>query len=78
MHRDAPDASGVPREVNEEELSEIEDGDDAQDSLLRNGRREAQEPLGKRSYEMTAKGRRRAYWLGVVVCIGGFLCKVAC
>lgn len=69
------DSSHGGRELEEEELSDIEDGEDAQDSLLRSSRHKAREPQGKNSYEMTSKGRLRAYWLGVVVCIGGFLCK---
>jgi hypothetical protein len=28
-----------------------------------------------RNYEITRAGKLRAYWLGVVVCFGGFLCK---
>jgi hypothetical protein len=28
-----------------------------------------------RDYEITRAGKLRAYWLGIVVCFGGFLCK---
>lgn len=58
-----------------DELSDVEDGEDAQHSLLRNSQHAAGERQRKSSYEMTSKGRLRAYWLGIVVCIGGFLCK---
>ena len=26
------------------------------------------------NYKMTSLGKLRAYWLGIVVCMGGFLC----
>lgn len=62
------------RDESEEELSDTEDVDDAEHSLLSNGRVVDHEENGKRSYEMTPQGKWRAYWLGLVVCIGGFLC----
>lgn len=58
----------------EEELSDPEDVDDVEHSLLNNRRVMDPEERGKKSYEMTPQGRWRAYWLGLVVCIGGFLC----
>lgn len=75
MPDDPPTSPEAPRRWEEEELSDGEDVEDAQHSLLRSSRSKKSVHEESKSYEMTAKGRFRAYWLGVVVCIGGFLCK---
>lgn len=76
MHDNDSDSSRSPRKPDEEDLSDVEDEADVQHSLLRNDQTKDHMSQGKSSYEMTAKGLFRAYWLGVVVCIGGFLCMV--
>lgn len=73
-HDDPPNPSRATRDLDEEEFSDVEGDADVQHSLL-NHSNVAREEGGKRGYEMTTKGRLRAYWLGIVVCIGGFLCK---
>lgn len=71
------DPIDAEREVEEEEPSDTEDVEDAQQSLLSNARHARQTYTQREGYDMTRQGRLRAYWLGVVVCMGGFLCKDA-
>lgn len=35
----------------------------------------SESPVREIIMELTASGRLRAYYLGIVVCMGGFLCK---
>lgn len=74
-HKSLAPSSRDSRDQLEEELSDTEDVDDAEHSLLNNRRVMDHEERGKRSFEVTPHGRWRAYWLGLVVCIGGFLCR---
>lgn len=74
MQDDLPGSPSSRAELEEEEPSETEDLEDARDALLRHNGAPTPKPR-RGSYEMTPQGRLRAYWLGIVVCIGGFLCK---
>ena len=60
------------------EDSESEDIDNMtgpEQSLLNGSPTKALSKHVNREYKMTPMGRLRAYWLGIVVCIGGFLCE---
>lgn len=67
MHPDDP----------ESDLEDIDDGLGPEQSLLNGNRTNALSQHVNREYKMTPMGRLRAYWLGIVVCIGGFLCEHA-
>lgn len=43
-------------------------------SLLNDDRIKIHQERERRSYKMTSLGKFRAYWLGIVVCMGGYLC----
>lgn len=66
---------------NEHEDQDIEEHQDhatgPDHSLLDNRRVRAHPEAESRDFNMTPIGRLRAYYLGVVVCIGGFLCELA-
>ena len=73
---DSPDAAfhAPRRSDDDDELSDLEHAHaDAHHSLLNNDR--VDRDGGKREYHVTPTGRLRAYWLGTIVCIGGFLCS---
>lgn len=76
MQRHSPSPPELRRDLEEEELSEVdEDVEDAQHSLLNTGRRMDLEERGNTNSDTMFSGTFRAYWLGAVLCIGGFLCK---
>lgn len=62
---------------NDEEY-EVDDNDATtrpEASLLNGHCVKSHSELESRDYTLTQRGRLRAYWLGIVVCIGGFLRK---
>ena len=76
MQQHSPSPPDVRSDLEEEELSEAdEDLEDAQHSLLNTGRRIDLEERGSTKSNAMISGRVRAYWLGAVLCIAGFLCK---
>ena len=62
---------------NENETEDLDSAVGPEHSLLNNQRLKAHPERQQRDYQMTPLGRLRAYWLGMIVCIGGFLCKFA-
>ena len=65
----------LAEEVHESDSeTELEDITGAEHSLLNNHRIKAHREREHRGYIMTPMGKARAYWLGIIVCIGGFLC----
>ena len=72
--------------VEEDSLTDTETQADVDDfgpaagpeqSLLNNQCLKAHSERELHDYKMTPMGRLRAYWLGIIVCIGGFLCTIA-
>lgn len=63
---------------NEDNVSEDEqvDGSGAEQSLLNGGATKHNRHGSDLPSTMTSLGRLRAYWLGIVVCMGGFLCAL--
>ena len=80
--RGAPDTDSIsPVEDNvvfdtEDEAGDLDSPTGPEHSLLHNERLAVHPECEHRDYKMTPMGRLRAYWLGIVVCIGGFLCKL--
>lgn len=60
----------------EDGVSEDEqiDGNGAEHSLLNGGTTKHTRHGSDLLSTITSRGRLRAYWLGIVVCMGGFLC----
>jgi hypothetical protein len=80
MHGELHSDSISPLRQQDSETDAHEDLDTAlgpEHSLLNGNRPVAHPERATRDYKMTPMGRLRAYWLGIVVCIGGFLCKVS-
>jgi hypothetical protein len=77
MHADLhPDAvADLNPEGPESDIEDIDDATGPEQSLLNGNRTKALSEHVNRDYKMTPMGRLRAYWLGIVVCIGGFLCE---
>ena len=80
MQRDIDSNSITPAEENTLPNSgtDFEDLDSVtgpEHSLLNNQILKLHSEQEDRDYRMTPMGQLRAYWLGIVVCIGGFLCE---
>ena len=78
MHED-PHSSQRPgmnreREFNDTESDEDYDAATGPEASLLHGHRSTGHPeRGSHEYHLTWRGKLRAYWLGIVVCMGGFL-----